>query len=405
MKLTDMFIYSVKYLLTQKLRSWLTIIGIVIGVATVISLVSIGDGISGDINAQLSSFGSNNLMIVPVNVEASSSISSFTRGAAVGKLYEKDFEKIKNTQGVDMAGRLLLGRTSVQFKDKSITVTVRAGDANILNFYPDFFKIESGRLATDNDRGVAILGSAAANDLFGKDKVKVNNIIYIGGKPFRVVGILQKGGSSLSQDDDQAIYIPIKDGRELFKSSILEKEITMIYARVEEGADVNDVKANIEQQIDANHKVNADTRDYSVITSEFIMKTVGAITGTLSLFLLLISSVSAFVGGIGISNTMFMSVLDRTREIGVLKSLGAKRNEILMLFIMEAVIIGLIGGVIGAGIGIGVAELIKVFGVTTLISPVLITVALVASMVIGAVAGAVPAYNASNIPAIEALKY
>ena len=404
MKLEDMFAYSVKYLRTQKLRSWLTIIGIVIGVATVVALTSIGDGITREINNELSVLGTNILIIAPVNVEK---MTSFTGGiGTVGKLYERDFEKVESTPGVKLAGRMLLGRTAVQFKDKGITTIVRATDAKIMtDMWPDFFEVERGRMFSDNERGVVVIGYGVANDMFGKDKPQINSIIKIGGREFRVVGILKKVGSSFSSDDDLAFYIPIRDGRELFKSTVLPNEVTIIYATVEDGIDPNVVKERIQERLDANHRVDEDTRDYSVITSDFIMKTVNNITGTLTLFLLLISSVSAFVGGIGISNTMFMSVLDRTREIGVLKSLGAKRNEILILFMIEAAILGLIGGVIGSLLGWAVASYVSTFGIMTYVNPVFIVIVLIASIAIGVVAGVIPAYNASKIPAIEALSY
>ncbi|MEM0438003.1 MAG: ABC transporter permease [Candidatus Micrarchaeia archaeon] len=404
MRLYDMLVYSVKYLRTQKLRSWLTIIGIVIGVATIVTLVSVGDGVKQDVESQMSQMGDNVIMVVPVNI-GSASLTSLARTTTAGKLYERDYEKVMSTPGITKGARLIIGRTSVQFKDKVVTSPVYAIDSTLFEAYPEYLELESGRYYNDNEKNVVVLGYDAANELFGKDKVKVNSIIQIGGQDFRVIGILKEIGTSLSTSDDLAIYVPVRAGRDLFKSVVAQNEVTIIYAMVDEGYDVNLVKERIEAQIDANHHVNADTRDYSVITAEFIRKTVDQVLSTLTVFLLLISSVSAVVGGIGISNTMFMSVLDRTREIGVLKSLGAKNNEILLLFIIEAIIIGLIGGIIGCTLGILAVEVIKGFGIMAIVSPQLIVLVLIFSMGIGAVAGAIPARNASKVPPVEALNY
>jgi putative ABC transport system permease protein len=141
------------------------------------------------------------------------------------------------------------------------------------------------------------------------------------------------------------------------------------------------------------------------MSSEFIRDMVNQITGSLTLFLLLISSISAVVGGIGISNTMFMNVLSKTTEIGVLKSIGAKRNDILLIFISQAAIIGLIGGIIGIGFGYVAVEIIKTYGIVPVISPLLLVLVLSFAVGIGILGGLIPAYNASKIPAIEALKY
>jgi len=405
MKLTDMFVYSIKYLRTQKLKSWLTIIGIVIGTATIVSLVSIGDGIRYDITKQLEGFGSNYMVVIPVNIEGRGISLSIGQAPSSGKLYEKDYDKIRNIPGVKKVARWIYSRTSLQFKDKKITAPVYAGDTEVFDMYPEYMKIQSGRIFNNNEQRVVVLGYDAANKLFGKDEIKVNNKMYIGGEEFRVVGILEKMGTSLSQQDDKSIYIPLREGRELFKSTIGKNEISAMIIESEEGYDVEMIKERIEEQLIAQHKVTAEDKDFSVITADYVNKIVEDITGTLTLFLLLISSVSAVVGGIGISNTMFMSVLERTREIGVLKSIGARSGEILKLFVIEAVIIGMVGGIIGCGIGIGISEIVKDFGISSMANPLFVIIVIVFSALTGAVAGAIPAYNASKIPPVEALNY
>ncbi|MGC9058118.1 MAG: ABC transporter permease [Candidatus Micrarchaeia archaeon] len=405
MKLHDMIIYSVKYLRVQRLRSWLTIIGIVMGVATIVTLVSISEGVRKDVESQMSEFGSDMIIILPVNIQKVSTIMSYGRRPTAGKLYDKDYEKIKNIPGISMIGRAVYSRTSLEFKEKGINTAVIGIDSSMFDMWPNHLKIESGRIFNDNEKRVVVLGNDAANVLFGDDKVKVNSKILIGGKEFRVVGILEKVGTSLSQTDDAAIYIPFEEGRELFAPAVLKNEISMIYLKADEGYDTKLLKEKIEEQLVALHRTTYDDKDFSVVTSDMINDIVEGVLGALTLFLLLISLVAALVGGIGISNTMFMSVLDRTREIGILKSLGAKRSEILMIFMIESVIIGFIGGMLGIAISIGILEIAKMYGIPSVVTINLVVTVIVFSVLVGATAGVIPAYNASKIDPIEAIRY
>ena len=405
MNIIDIISYSFNGIKEQKLRSWLTIIGIVLGVATVLSLVAIGDGVTDDINSQLEAFGANSLMVLPF-ANTMGYMGGFTRGSpSSGKLYDRDFDDLKTLQGISEAMRAVYGQADVSYKDKTFNIMIYGVDKRFLEYFEDTMGIESGRYFEDNERNVVVLANDAANELFGKDKVAVGNRININGKDYRVVGILEKIGTSLSAGDDLAIYLPFEDGRRALSDQILENEISMIQLEIEPGLDVKEMEEKITQRLYYLHKVNEDTKDFSIMSSEFVKDMVNQITGSLTLFLLLISSISAVVGGIGISNTMFMSVLSKTTEIGVLKSIGAKRNDILLIFISQAAIIGLVGGIIGIGLGYVAVEIIKTYGIIPVISPLLLVLVLGFAVFIGVLGGLIPAYNASKIPAIEALKY
>lgn len=405
MNIIDIISYSFNGIKEQKLRSWLTIIGIVLGVATVLSLVAIGDGVTEDINSQLEAFGANSLMVLPF-ANTMGLMGGFTSGSpSSGKLYDRDFDDLKSLPGVAEALRAVYGNADVSFKDKTFSIMIYGGDKEFLEYYEDMMGIETGRYYENNEKNVVVLANDAANELFGKDKVAVGNKIQINGKEYRVVGILEKIGTSLSAGDDLAIYLPFEDCREVLSDQILKNEISMIQLDVEEGIDVKEMEDKITQRLYYLHKVNEDSKDFSIMSSEFIRDMVNQITGSLTLFLLLISSISAVVGGIGISNTMFMNVLSKTTEIGVLKSIGAKRNDILLIFISQAAIIGLVGGIIGIGLGYVAVEIIKTYGIIPVISPLLLVLVLGFAVFIGVLGGLIPAYNASKIPAIEALKY
>lgn len=404
MNIIDIISYSFNGIKEQKLRSWLTIIGIVLGVATVLSLVAIGDGVSEDINSQLDAFGANSLMILPF--ANTGYMGGFARGLpSSGKLYDKDFDAVMSLPGISDGTRVVYGRADVSYKDKTYSVLVYGAENKMFEFFEDMAGIETGRYYEDNEKSVAVLANDAANELFGKDKVSVGNRININGKDYRVVGILEKIGTSMSAGDDLAIYLPFREGRDALSDQILSNEISFIQLEVEEGLDVDEVSERVSQRLMTLHKVNEDTKDFSIMTADFVKDMVNQIVGALTLFLLLISSISAVVGGIGISNTMFMNVLNKTTEIGILKSIGAKRNDILLIFISQAAIIGLVGGIIGIGFGFIIVEIIKSYGIIPIISIRLILLVLGFAVFIGVIGGLIPAYNASKIPAIEALKY
>ncbi len=404
MMLLDIFKYAFNSITEQKLRSWLTIIGIILGVATIITLVAIGDGVTEDINSQLEMFGAKSIVITPGG-NMMQMMGGVMGGSTLGKLYDKDFEELLRIPGIDEGSKVIYGRTTVEFKEKSFDILIFGADSNFFNLYEEALAIESGRYFEDNEKNVAVLANDAANELFGKDKVAIGNKIKIDGDEYRVVGILELIGTSMSAGDDLAIYIPFKDSREKLKDQILRDEISMMQFEIEEGVELEDITERIELRLMSLHKVNEDNKDFSIITADFVKDMMDQITGALTLFLLLISSISAVVGGIGISNTMFMSVLSKTTEIGVLKSIGARRKDILLIFIFQAAIIGLIGGVIGIGLGIVAVEVIKWYGIVPLISIQLIVLVVTFAVFIGILGGLIPAYNASKIPAIEALKY
>lgn len=405
MNIIDIISYSFNGIKEQRLRSWLTIIGIVLGVATVLSLVAIGDGVSEDINSQLDAFGANSIIIFPF-ASPFGMAGGFGGGSpSAGKLYDRDFDDLMSLPGIADGTKVVYGRADVSFKDRTYGVFVYGAEKKMFELYEDMMGIETGRYFEDNERSVVVLANDAANELFGRDKVAVGNRIQINGKDYRVVGILELIGTSLSAGDDLAIYIPFREGREALSDQILTNEISFIQLEVEEGLDVDEVAERVSQRLMSLHRVNEDNKDFSVVTADFIKDMVNQIVGALTLFLLLISSISAVVGGIGISNTMFMNVLNKTTEIGILKSIGAKRNDILLIFISQAAIIGLVGGIIGVGFGFVVVEIIKTYGIIPIISVRLILLVLGFAVSIGIIGGLIPAYNASKIPAIEALKY
>jgi len=407
MKLQDAVQYAIKSLRVRSLRSWLTILGIVIGVLAMVVITGVTEGVNKSVTDLMSNFGSDKMFVIPVNIESGTGFGSFSGGPAqrpLGKLYERDVESVKSVSGVNEVTRMIFGRTSLQFKQKELSATLYACDANIFDMFGDYVQLEKGRLYTDNDRKVVVLGNDAANKMFGKDKLDVGSVLVVNGENYRVVGVLKKIGTALSTADDSNIYIPFEDGKDLFKAQLAKDEVSFIYIDLSDGFDADEVKSIMETKIANNHRVTLDDKDFSVITADFISKTVGSILGTLSSLLFAITAVATVVGGIGISNTMFMSVLERHREIGVLKSVGATERDIEIIFLTESALIGFVGGVIGFAVGAFILYIAEQFGVPYLIRIRWIIFVFVFSIGVGLVAGFIPARNAAKLDPVEALR-
>jgi putative ABC transport system permease protein len=319
-----------------------------------------------------------------------------------GKLWEKDYEKLKKIAGIELISKVIGNRASVTYKDETVTATVGGVEPSIFEQISTSMKIKEGRFLRDGDRHAAVLGGSIAEDTFSED-VKVGQDIKIGEEKFRVVGILEKTGSSMSQLDNY-IFVTFDDGKELFRNIMAENEITIIRMKVSPGYDVEEVGETVKEVMRASHRVGEGEEDFSVITPKYINEQVDSVIGTLSLLVGAVAGIGLIVGGIGISNTMFTSVLEKTQEIGTLKAIGMKKGEIVMLFLIEAGIIGLVGGVIGIIIAF-ISSILISFITPVVILPEVIVGAAVFAFVVGLVAGAIPAKNAAEIPAAESLRY
>jgi putative ABC transport system permease protein len=407
MKITDSIEYSTKSLRTRSLRSWLTIIGIVIGVIAMVVITAVTEGVNKEVTDLMSSFTPDQMFVIPIDIEGEDGISGFTGGpvqSTMGKLYQRDVDSVESIPGVERTSRMVYGRASLEFKDKQLNSMLYASDDTIFEMFGSYIELEKGRFFDDNDRHVMVLGFDAVNKMFGKKKPDVGSIIKVNNESFRVVGTLKNIESALATADNSNIYIPFEDGRDLFKQQLAKDEVAFIYIDLDDAYDANEVKDLIEVKIANNHKVSLDDKDFSIITSDFINETVGSILGTISSLLFAITAVATIVGGIGISNTMFMSVMERVREIGIIKSMGGSRRDIMLIFLSESAVIGFIGGFIGFIIGVIILNIASEFGVPYLIRYRWIIFTFVFSIGVGIVAGFIPARNASKLDPVEALR-
>jgi putative ABC transport system permease protein len=420
MKLKDIVKLSVNNLSHRGLRSWLTILGIVVGIGAVVSIISIGTGMQQNISSQLGGLGANLITVSAGGGRANQFVfgggAQFERttGTAVEtqNLTERDVQVIKTIPGIQFVDGIISERVSISYLAQTSSVTVQGVDPLAWKEMTTV-KLDSGRLLNPGDGNVIVIGYSIANTMF-KQPVTLNTQITIEGVPFKVVGILQQSGGL--GGSDTAIYMPITAARTVI-TGLTPTQVSSIQIQVSDPSLVNDAVNSITERLMLSRHVTNSTKDFTVTSSQQIQSTISSVMGTMNIFLTGIAAISLLVGGIGIANTMFTSVMERTKQVGTLKALGATNFEVMKLFLFESAMIGLIGGLIGIFLGFVGSGIISDLGIRlagggggagtsiTLITPQLILFALGFSVLIGAVSGIIPARNASKLQPVEALRY
>ncbi|MGB9681267.1 MAG: ABC transporter permease, partial [Minisyncoccia bacterium] len=404
MLISDLLKESQKAILSNKVRSGLTILGIVIGIASVIAMISLGEGTQKMIQSNIESLGSNLLTVYPGFSRSSQGLISSGRGSALS-LKNEDIEVIKNTEGVKYVSPETQRRFQIVAPNGTNT------NASVIGILPDYFYLRnlnllSGSYFTEAQNKslakVAVLGATVKNDLFGESEA-VGSTIRINKINFKVIGVLEeKGGTSFFNFDD-TIFIPFQTMQKLFTGS---QYLSSIIFNVENKDQIDKVKEMVILNLSNKHKVDPENPDFSIISQADILSTLNQITGTFTLFLSAIAGISLLVGGIGIMNMMLTTVTERTREIGIRKAIGAKKQDITFQFLAESIILTSSGGIIGIFLGWLISVLISRFiNIATYISPQSIILAFGVSAFIGIVFGYYPAKKAANLNPIDALRY
>ena len=344
------FLMAWSSLIANKMRSLLTMLGIIIGVAAVIALVSIGYGVRQQITESISSLGSNLLMVYP-GPPRTPGMRPVSGANKTLKL--SDYEAISKMDTVDSASPIAGNTYLVVYMNKNWTTTVNGANANLQ--YVNNWTLKEGRFITDvqveRRERVAVIGATVAKNLFS-DEDPIGKDIRIHNNPFKIIGVLEeKGAGSFGNDQDDMIVIPY--------TTMMERVMGVDYLRTilikaKEGQNLERVQADVENIIRVRHGIkNPELDDFNVNNMASIMKSVEESTRNMTLFLGAVAAISLLVGGIGIMNIMLVSVTERTREIGVRKALGATYRTIITQFLIEAVVISLVGGAIGILVGIG----------------------------------------------------
>ncbi len=389
---------------SRSLRSWLTIFGIVIGVFLIVSLLSLSEGLKDTITRQLNSLGGEMIFVMPGSF--SNPMSMFISGA---ELEREDINAIKKTEGVETVLTMSYQGLVVRYKNEGKTVFTTGLDwENSLEVMKNFqgWSLKKGEWPRSGKRE-AIIGSQLETEVF-KERIKVGSEISIKGRKFEVVGILSSLGN---QQDDTSVYIDLP----IYQNLTGEKRGTaqMAMAKIEEGRQADQVAEDLRENLQETRKrrVGTDESDFSVITSEKMEDIAGDILAIIQVAVIGFASIAIVVGGIGIMNTMFTAVRERTREIGIMKAIGAKNSAVLTIFLFEAGIIGLGGGVGGTFIGMAMAKGIEfyaqmhpVFPFTASLSPGIIIFGLSFSFLVGCTSGFFPARRAAKMKPVEALR-
>jgi putative ABC transport system permease protein len=403
MNLPDMINYSLRALHIRSVRSWLTIIGIIVGITAIVVLIGMVQGLRVDVQGQLEAFGSRFIVVVPVDVSQVAAFGGTALAPTAGKLFEKDYERVKKVAAIDVITKVVTGRVNAEFKEDQKSASIMGIQPEIFTETITGLEIETGRFLTDSDSKAVVIGTSIAEDTFEK-KVELGSNIYLSGEKFKVVGILKKTGDGFAQLDS-IIMVNLDESRALVGDSLVKNEISAIRMLVKEGEDVEEAADEVNDIMLASHRTTEDKKDFSIISPKFINDQVEETTGILSLFLGAIAGISLLVGGVGIMNTMFMSVLERRREIGMLKSIGMRKNDILQIFLLESVMIGLAGGMLGLILGTLLLLLFSYIGLPAALLPEVGIGAVVFSIAVGMISGYIPARSAADLDPVEALRY
>jgi len=392
MSIYELLRLALSRLRTSRLRAALTMLGVIIGVASVVALVGVGQGTTSNITARLAGLGTNLLTISPTN--GSTNTLSLDDAAAIGKLASIGGVAPEISTSLTAAAGTTTTTTSVVGTTPAYP-TVRAYDV-----WQGTFLTDAG---IDHDLRVAVLGATTAANL-GLGASDVGSDISVGGLPFRVIGILQPKGGSGFQNPDDMVLVPIGVVQKYF---VAGETVRTIGVSVSDPAQMTAASAEITALLRERHDLAAtDTADFNVFNQTQLLAAASSITETLTLLLGGIASISLIVGGIGIMNIMLVSVRERTREIGIRKAVGARGRDILAQFLVEALTLSLLGGFIGIIVGLAVSAGIgKLAGWGFTFNPGTIAVAVLFSLAVGVIFGVWPARQAARLDPITALRY
>jgi putative ABC transport system permease protein len=403
MDIQETFRMAVSTLVNNRLRSSLTMLGIVIGNASVIGMIGIGQGAQKLASDQFQSLGPNLLFIVPGSEE-----SRRTEFNIPKTLVLEDSDAIKNQvpTAYQVAPQLSLTQV-LSYGNQNTSSSVFGVTAEFLEVRS--FKIAKGRFFNEIDlkrnNRVVVLGSEIASRFFGSDD-PLNKNIRIKDKTFEVVGVMEAKGTFLGSNQDDAVFVPITTmaNQLVGRSSPFGTQVSFISVEALNGDNIRAAKFQIENLLRRRHKINGDD-DFTVRTQKDILTIVGTITSGLTALLAGIAAISLFVGGIGVMNIMLVSVTERTQEIGLRKAIGARESDILLQFLIEAVILSVVGGFLGIFFGVSILTIIGTFSpLKPGISIVAITISVGVSGSIGLFFGVVPAQRAAKLDPIVALR-
>ena len=439
----------------NKLRSWLTIIGVIIGIASVMAIVTTGEYFEKEVTETLEGFGGDTITIVAstpfhitdeefvienledpeesseysgvsseINIETDrgkketeTDMSDYLESDSIeeAELTKMDVFALRSIPAIEYINVNVEKDAELKFGGESTWVWVKGVDPGV---WPRISKkeLEQGRMLKAGDRNVVVLSNELAKESFGKE-IRLNQMILLNGKSYRVIGILEESGGLLGGFTGlfgSSVYMPYQDVYSLASDEDLPERETYssIELKLYKGADYSSSIQEIENKLRISRRVNEDTQDFYVNSNREAIEGVRKLINGLTAFLAFIAGISLLVGSTGIANTMFTSVLEKTKEIGIMKAIGAKNRDIMLIFLCNSAMISLVGGIIGILLGTAAVQAVLLFLSIRMNVPFEFALSLKAafvatfvSILVGLIAGLVPAKNASELKPVDALRY
>ncbi|MEE9614210.1 MAG: ABC transporter permease [Thermodesulfobacteriota bacterium] len=387
-------------IVANKMRTVLTMLGVIIGVGAIIAMISLGEGAKKQVADSITRMGTNLLRVRPGAARL-----GYIASGSVETLTVKDARAIEDTPGVKRVSPTVSNMAMVKYTNKNATTLIRGTTPEFLAV--NNFKVATGRFFNQREvklaGKVAVIGTTVRDEIFGRG-VAVGKNIRVEGQSFLVIGVLESKGQTSWRDPDDQVFIPITTSQ---KRLFTQDFVNDVYIQVGRVEDIPAVKGSIERLLRSRHRIGPDVEsDFSIRDYTEFIKTLEETAGTFTALLAGIAAISLLVGGIGVMNIMLVSVTERTREIGLRMAVGARRKDILRQFLIEAMTITATGGVAGVGLGAALSVGISRWGQwDTIITPESVVLAFVFSGVVGLVFGIYPAWKASKMDPIEALRY
>lgn len=394
----DKFLLAFRSIRERKARSILTVLGIAVGIAAIVSLMSVGYGMEHAITGELTGMA-DMISVMPGKITGGHTY------VEMGGFTDRDVKDLQRISGIKDISAMTYDSVEVEYRNERKPTFVLGGDTKDLeSFYVEPVGLKEGRWLRENDYKGCVIGDLVATDFFD-DVIHVNDKLVLNGDKFVVVGVFEKGGMLYSTDVDRNIFLTLRAAKNVLQTDAIKYIIVRVY----EIDEAEEIAEEIEEVINDNHGLD----DFATaMAMDSMLEQIGVIFNIIRGVLAGIAAIALVVASIGIMNTMLMSVMERTHEIGVMKAIGAKSSDVLALFLLESSIVSLVGGVTGCVVGVIVAKVLSFLGsaasgleIAAIVKPEVLLGGIAVAVIVGVLSGFYPARKASRMSPVEAVRY